>query len=78
MTSSGETASSPRTWGSTGRRPSVTTRATPADSQVTELHYDDARFYFFGFDKDIRRNAKQLIEVRKGDNSESVSPSFAG
>ena len=38
--------------------------------QVTELHYDDARFYFFGFDKDIRRNAKQLIEVRKGDNSD--------
>lgn len=38
--------------------------------QVTELRYDDARFYFFGFDKDIRRNAKQLIEVRKGDNSD--------
>jgi hypothetical protein len=38
--------------------------------QIRELHYDDARFYFFGFDKDIHRNAKQLIEVRKGDNSD--------
>lgn len=38
--------------------------------QIRELHYDDAEFYFFGFDKDIRRNAKQLIEVRKGDNSD--------
>jgi hypothetical protein len=38
--------------------------------QIRELHYDDAQFYFFGFDKDIRRNAKQLIEVRKGANSD--------
>jgi hypothetical protein len=34
--------------------------------QITELNYDDARFYFFGYDKDIGRNARQLIEVRKG------------
>ena len=25
---------------------------------------------FFGFDKDIRRNARQLIEVRRGNNSD--------
>lgn len=38
--------------------------------EIRALHYDDAEFYFFGFDKDIGRNAKQLIEVRKGDNSD--------
>ena len=38
--------------------------------QIRELHYDDAEFYFFGFDKDIHRNAKQLIDVRRGDNSD--------
>ena len=36
--------------------------------QITELRYDDAQFYFFGFDRDIRRNAKQLVEVRRGNN----------
>lgn len=34
--------------------------------QITELNYDDARFYFFGYDKAIGRNARQLIDVRKG------------
>jgi hypothetical protein len=38
--------------------------------QVRELHYDDAQIYFFGYDKDIARNAKQLIEVRRGNNSD--------
>jgi len=38
--------------------------------QIVELGYDDARFYFFGFDKDIQRNARQLIDVRKGDNAD--------
>ena len=38
--------------------------------QIKELRYDDAQFYFFGFDKDIRRNARQLIEVRRGNNSD--------
>ena len=38
--------------------------------EISELHYDDAQFYFFGFDKDIARNARQLIEVRKGDYSD--------
>jgi outer membrane biosynthesis protein TonB len=38
--------------------------------QITELGYDAATFWFFGFDKDIKRNARQLIEVRKGANSD--------
>jgi hypothetical protein len=38
--------------------------------QIKELDEDAAQFYFFGFDKDIGRNAKQLIEVRKGDNAD--------
>jgi hypothetical protein len=38
--------------------------------EIKELRYDDAQFYFFGFNKDIGRDAKQLIEVRKGDNSD--------
>jgi hypothetical protein len=36
--------------------------------EIKELDYDDAEFWFFGFDKDIDRNARQLIKVRKGDN----------
>ncbi|MBU6483557.1 MAG: hypothetical protein KGR23_02030 [Betaproteobacteria bacterium] len=36
--------------------------------EIKELNYDDAEFWFFGFDKDIDRNARQLIEVRRGDN----------
>ena len=35
--------------------------------QIKRVGYDDAEFYFLGFDKDIARNAKQLIEVRRGD-----------
>ncbi|HEY7787865.1 MAG TPA: hypothetical protein VIF33_05005 [Casimicrobiaceae bacterium] len=38
--------------------------------EITELGYDDAQFYFLGYDKDIARTAKQLIEVRKGENSD--------
>mgnify|MGYP000188239126 CR=1 FL=1 len=34
------------------------------------MNYDNAEFYFFGFDKDIGRNAKQRIEVSKGNNSD--------
>jgi outer membrane biosynthesis protein TonB len=36
--------------------------------QIDHIDYSNAEFYFFGMDKDIGRNAKQLIEVRKGDN----------
>jgi len=36
--------------------------------QIERMGYDAAEFYFFGWNTDIRRNSKQLIEVRKGDN----------
>ena len=29
---------------------------------------DDAEFFFFGWNRAIRRNARQMIEVRRGDN----------
>ena len=38
--------------------------------QLTRIGYDDAEFYFTGWNKDIGRRAKQLIEVRKGNNSD--------
>ena len=38
--------------------------------QIKEIHYDDAQFYFFGFNKDINRKAKQLIDVRRGSNAD--------
>lgn len=38
--------------------------------QIQRLSNDAAEFIFFGWNKDIRRNSKQLIEVRKGDNSD--------
>ena len=36
--------------------------------QMKRVGYDDAEFYFNGWDKDIGRVARQLIEVRKGSN----------
>ena len=38
--------------------------------QIRRMGYDDAEFYFNGWDQDIGRNARQLIEVRKGANSD--------
>lgn len=38
--------------------------------QIRRVNYDDAEFLFFGWDKEIRRNTKQLIEVRRGNNSD--------
>lgn len=38
--------------------------------QIQSLSYDYAEFVFFGWNRDIRRNTKQLIEVRRGDNSD--------
>jgi hypothetical protein len=35
--------------------------------QIRRVGYDDAEFYFLGFDKDIERTAKMTVEVRKGD-----------
>lgn len=36
--------------------------------QIERMGYDSAEFFFFGWNKNIRRNAQQMIEVRKGDN----------
>ena len=36
--------------------------------QIKRMGYDDAEFFFNGWNKDIGRKTKQLIEVRKGDN----------
>ena len=36
--------------------------------RIERMGYDAAEFYFFGWNTDIRRNSRQLIEVRKGDN----------
>jgi hypothetical protein len=38
--------------------------------QIKRLGHDEAEFYFNGWSKDIGRRIKQLIEVRKGDNSD--------
>jgi hypothetical protein len=38
--------------------------------QITHLSEDSAEFIFFGWEKEIRRNTKQYIEVRKGANSD--------
>jgi hypothetical protein len=38
--------------------------------QIVRMGYDSAEFVFFGWNKEIRRNTKQLIEVRKGANSD--------
>jgi hypothetical protein len=37
--------------------------------QIVRMGYDNAEFNFFGWNKEIRRNTKQQIEVRKGNNS---------
>ena len=37
---------------------------------IQRMGYDYAEFLFFGWNKDIRRNTQQLIEVRKGGNSD--------
>ena len=38
--------------------------------QIKHIGYDEAEFYFIGWNKDIGRRAKQVIEVRKGSNSD--------
>jgi hypothetical protein len=37
---------------------------------IQRMSYDYAEFLFFGWNKDIRRNTTQTIEVRKGGNSD--------
>jgi len=36
--------------------------------EITSMEYDDARLKFFGWDKDIDRNALQIFTVRLGNN----------
>jgi hypothetical protein len=36
--------------------------------QVERVGYDEAEFFFYGWNKEIRRNARQMISVRRGDN----------
>lgn len=38
--------------------------------QIQRMGIDDAEFIFFGWNKDIRRNSRQLIEVQRGGNSD--------
>jgi outer membrane biosynthesis protein TonB len=38
--------------------------------QIKTVEYSYAEFYFFGWNKDISRNSKQVIEVRKGNNAD--------
>jgi hypothetical protein len=38
--------------------------------QVERVYYDSADFVFYGWSRDIRRNTRQLIEVRKGNESD--------
>lgn len=38
--------------------------------QIQSLNIDYAEFLFFGWNKDVGRNTKQLIEVRRGNNSD--------
>jgi hypothetical protein len=36
--------------------------------QIQYVGVDEAEFVFFGWNKDIRRNSRQLIKVKRGDN----------
>jgi hypothetical protein len=36
--------------------------------QLERVSYDEAEFFFYGWNKQIRRNARQMISVRRGDN----------
>jgi hypothetical protein len=38
--------------------------------EIKRMNYDDAAFEFFGWNNEMGRNTPQLIEVRKGDNSD--------
>ena len=39
--------------------------------QLVRVGYLDAEFLFFGWNRDVRRNTKQLIEVPKGNNPDT-------
>jgi hypothetical protein len=53
------------------RRPSFGTNQNRGGGifQIARMGYNDAEFFFFGWNKDIRRNSRQMIEVRRGDNA---------
>ncbi len=36
--------------------------------QIERIGYNDAEFFFYGWNKDIRRNSQQMIEVQRGSN----------
>jgi hypothetical protein len=38
--------------------------------EIQRMGYDSAEFLFFGWNREIRRNTSQVIEVRKGGNSD--------
>ena len=38
--------------------------------EIERMGYDSAEFLFYGWNREIRRNTTQLIEVRKGNNSD--------
>ena len=38
--------------------------------QIEHMSYEYADFYFFGLNKDVGRNTKQLIEVKRGNDSD--------
>ena len=38
--------------------------------QIKRIGLDDAEFWFAGFNKDMQRRTKQLIEVQKGENAD--------
>jgi len=38
--------------------------------EIKRMNYDDAAFLFFGWNEDMGRKTPQLIEVRKGNNSD--------
>jgi hypothetical protein len=39
--------------------------------QITRMGFNDAEFLFFGWNREIRRNTKQVIEVQKGGNADT-------
>jgi hypothetical protein len=45
-----------------------TDRSSGGIFKIERMGYDSAEFYFFGWNPDINRNSRQLVEVRKGDN----------
>jgi len=45
-----------------------TDRSSGGIFRIERLGFDSAEFYFFGWNPDIGRNSRQLVDVRKGDN----------